>query len=160
VRGGVGQVGARDALNAAALVYLHDLTEAATASTLGISLCVVKPHARGGLARLRVVAPRFLDDEPVATRRPSGQRDVARACRREAVPAPVAGAGTARQFRAPVYFTSARSTRQKPNASGSANQTQPVSTNWVQSCPVKPPSYIRFWLKEKSTQGCAFSNHA
>jgi RNA polymerase sigma-70 factor (sigma-E family) len=47
------------------LRYFDDLTEAATADALGISLGAVKSHARDGLARLRVVAPGFLDEEPV-----------------------------------------------------------------------------------------------
>ena len=33
-----------------------------------------------------------------------------------------------------------------------------MTASWVQSCAVKPPSYIRLWLNEKSTQGWAFSN--
>ena len=41
------------------LRYFDDLTEAATAEALGISLGAVKSHARDGLARLRVVAPGF-----------------------------------------------------------------------------------------------------
>jgi RNA polymerase sigma-70 factor (sigma-E family) len=45
------------------LRYFDDLTESATAEALGISLGAVKSHARGGLARLRVVAPGFLDEE-------------------------------------------------------------------------------------------------
>jgi RNA polymerase sigma-70 factor (sigma-E family) len=47
------------------LRYFDDLTEAATAEALGISLSAVKSQARSGLARLRVVLPGFLDDEPV-----------------------------------------------------------------------------------------------
>jgi RNA polymerase sigma-70 factor (sigma-E family) len=46
------------------LRYFDDLTESATAEALGISLGAVKSHARSALARLRVVAPRFLDEEP------------------------------------------------------------------------------------------------
>ncbi len=47
------------------LRYFDDLTEPATAEVLGISVGTVKSHAREGLARLRVVAPGFLEDEPV-----------------------------------------------------------------------------------------------
>lgn len=52
------------------LRYFDDLTEAATAEALGISPGTVKSHARDGLARLRVVAPGFLDDDllPAAAR--------------------------------------------------------------------------------------------
>lgn len=39
------------------LRYFDDLTEAATAEMLGISLGTVKSHARDGLARLRVLVP-------------------------------------------------------------------------------------------------------
>jgi RNA polymerase sigma-70 factor (sigma-E family) len=45
------------------LRYYDDLTEAATAETLGISPGTVKSHAREGLARLRVLAPGLLIDE-------------------------------------------------------------------------------------------------
>lgn len=44
------------------LRYYDDLTEAATADALGISVGTVKSHAREGLARLRVLAPTFLED--------------------------------------------------------------------------------------------------
>ena len=54
------------------LRYFDDLTEAATAETLGISLGAVKSHARDGLARLRVVAPGFLDEEPATAVAPLG----------------------------------------------------------------------------------------
>ena len=47
------------------LRYFDDLTESATAEALGISLGAVKSYARGGLARLRVVAPGFLDEAPL-----------------------------------------------------------------------------------------------
>ena len=39
------------------LRYYDDLTEAATAETLGISVGTVKSHARDALARLRVLVP-------------------------------------------------------------------------------------------------------
>jgi RNA polymerase sigma-70 factor (sigma-E family) len=45
------------------LRYYEDLTEAATAEALGISLGTVKSHAREGLARLRALAPRLVIDE-------------------------------------------------------------------------------------------------
>jgi RNA polymerase sigma-70 factor (sigma-E family) len=44
------------------LRYYDDLTEAATAEALGISVGTVKSHAREGLARLRELAPTFLED--------------------------------------------------------------------------------------------------
>ena len=44
------------------LRYYDDLTEAATAEALGISIGTVKSHAREGLARLRALAPTFLED--------------------------------------------------------------------------------------------------
>lgn len=44
------------------LRYYDDLTEAATAEALGISVGTVKSHARDGLARLRELAPTFLED--------------------------------------------------------------------------------------------------
>jgi RNA polymerase sigma-70 factor (sigma-E family) len=47
------------------LRYFDDLTESATGEALGISVGAVKSYAREGLAKLRVVAPGFLDDEPV-----------------------------------------------------------------------------------------------
>jgi RNA polymerase sigma factor (sigma-70 family) len=58
------------------LRYLDDLTEAATAEALGISLGTVKSHARDGLARLREQAPGLLIDErdPRPTARTSGTR--------------------------------------------------------------------------------------
>src|SRR5215213_10435232 len=58
------------------------------------------------------------------------------------------------------YLTSALITRHRPMASGRISHAAPVVASWTQSWPVKLPSYMRFWLKEKSTQGCAFSNHA
>jgi RNA polymerase sigma-70 factor (sigma-E family) len=47
------------------LRYYDELTEAATAEALGISLGTVKSHARDGLARLRAIAPGFLDEDAV-----------------------------------------------------------------------------------------------
>jgi RNA polymerase sigma-70 factor (sigma-E family) len=44
------------------LRYYDDLTEAATAEALGVSVGTVKSHARDGLARLRELAPTFLED--------------------------------------------------------------------------------------------------
>jgi RNA polymerase sigma-70 factor (sigma-E family) len=44
------------------LRYYDDLTEAATAEALGISIGTVKSHARDGLARLRALAPTFHED--------------------------------------------------------------------------------------------------
>jgi RNA polymerase sigma-70 factor (sigma-E family) len=44
------------------LRYYDDLTEAATAEALAISVGTVKSHAREGLARLRELAPAFLED--------------------------------------------------------------------------------------------------
>ncbi len=44
------------------LRYYEDLTEVATAEALGISIGTVKSHARDGLARLRELAPEFLED--------------------------------------------------------------------------------------------------
>ena len=50
------------------LRYFDDLTESATADTLGLSVGTVKSYAREGLARLRERAPQLLDDdEPVTT---------------------------------------------------------------------------------------------
>jgi RNA polymerase sigma factor (sigma-70 family) len=54
------------------LRYFDDCTEAATAEALGISLGAVKSRARDGLARLRRVAPGFLDEDPVPAAVPSG----------------------------------------------------------------------------------------
>ncbi|HET7071249.1 MAG TPA: SigE family RNA polymerase sigma factor [Nocardioides sp.] len=54
------------------LRYFDDCTEAGTAEALGISLGAVKSHARDGLARRRVVAPGFLDEEPVPPAVPLG----------------------------------------------------------------------------------------
>jgi RNA polymerase sigma factor (sigma-70 family) len=49
------------------LRYYEDLTEAATAEVLGISVGTVKSHAREGLARLRASVPHLMDeDEPAA----------------------------------------------------------------------------------------------
>jgi RNA polymerase sigma-70 factor (sigma-E family) len=44
------------------LRYYDDLSEAATAEALGISLGTVKSHARDGLARLRELAPAIRED--------------------------------------------------------------------------------------------------
>lgn len=57
------------------LRYFDDLTEADTAEALGISVGTVKSHTRDGLARLRELAPAYLDadvtgSEPDRARNP------------------------------------------------------------------------------------------
>jgi RNA polymerase sigma-70 factor (sigma-E family) len=50
------------------LRYYDDLTEAATAEALGISIGTVKSHAKDGLARLRELAPDLLEGDVTAGR--------------------------------------------------------------------------------------------